>query len=143
MAFVGILTGIGLWLVGVPYALALGLLAGLLEFVPYLGPILSAIPILLVAIGAEPNVVLWALAVVVGVQQVENNVLQPLVERRAVEIPPALLMVALFAMGQLFGVPGLLVAAPLTAVLIIVVRRVYVERILEARHDPQAETQSA
>jgi predicted PurR-regulated permease PerM len=137
MAFVGILTGLGLWAIGVPYALALGLLAGLLEFVPYLGPILSAVPILLVAAGAGWKVALWALALVIAVQQLENNILQPLVERKAVEIPPALLMVMLFAMGQLFGVPGLLVAAPLTAVLLVIVRRVYIERVLESDEEPQ------
>lgn len=133
MVFIGVLTGVGLWLIGVPNALALGLLAGLLEFVPYLGPILSAVPALLLALAAGPTVALWTLGLVVGVQQIENNVLQPMVQKSAVDIPPVLLIVVLFAMGLLFGVPGLLVATPLLAVVMVVVRRVYVERLLEGR----------
>lgn len=131
MAFIGVLTGLGLWAIGVPYALALGFLAGLLEFVPYLGPILSAMPALIIAIAAGPTVALWTLGLVVGVQQVENNVLQPLVQKSAVDIPPVLLIITLFAMGSLFGIAGILVATPLLAVILVIVRRVYVERVLE------------
>jgi predicted PurR-regulated permease PerM len=107
--------------------------------VPYLGPILSAVPALLLALAAGPTVALWTLGLLVGVQQIENNVLQPLVQKSAVDIPPALLIIVLFGMGLLFGVPGLLVATPLLAVLIVAVRRIYVERILEGRSwDEQA-----
>lgn len=132
MAFIGLVTGFGLWVIGVPYWLALGILAGLLEFIPYLGPILSAVPSLLIALTVGPNVALLTLALLMGVQFVENNVLQPLVQRSAVDVPPALLIVVLFAMGSLFGVAGLLVATPLLAVVIVVVRRLYVDGCLEA-----------
>lgn len=142
MAFIGVMTGLGLWAIGVPYALALGVLAGLLEFIPYLGPILSAVPALLLAITAGPTVALWTLGLVVGVQQVENNILQPIVQKSAVDIPPTLLIVALFAMGLIFGVAGLLVATPLLAVLMVIVRRVYVQRILEGR-SPYGEAEPA
>jgi predicted PurR-regulated permease PerM len=112
MAFIGVLTGLGLWAIGMPYWLALGILAGVLEFVPYVGPILSAIPVLLIALTASPPLVLWAVALLVGVQQVENNILQPLIQKSSVDIPPVLLLVTLFAAGGLFGLPGLLVATP-------------------------------
>jgi len=71
------------------------------------------------------------------VQQAENNILQPLVQKSQVEIPPVLLIVVLFGMGQVFGVPGILVATPLLAVAIVIVRRVYVERLLEG-HEADA-----
>jgi predicted PurR-regulated permease PerM len=138
MVVIGLAVGLGLWAIGVPYALALGLFAGLVEFIPYLGPILSAGTAILVALGTEPNLVLWTIGLFVVVQQLENNVLQPVIQKSQVEIPPVLLIVVLFAMGQLFGVPGVLVATPLLAVAMVIVRRVYVERMLEGR-EPDAE----
>ncbi|MDB5513124.1 MAG: family transporter [Enterovirga sp.] len=138
MLTIGVVVGLGLWAIGVPYALALGFFAGLVEFIPYLGPILSAGVALLVALGTDPKLVLWTVGLFLVVQQAENNILQPLVQRSAVEIPPVLLMVVLFAMGLLFGVPGVLVATPLLAVTLVVVRRVYVERILEGRTEAGA-----
>lgn len=138
MVAIGVLVGLGLWAIGLPYALALGVLAGLLEFIPYIGPILTAVVVILVALGTDPKLALWATGLFILVQQAENNVLQPLVQKSTVEIPPVLLIVILFAMGQLFGVPGLLVATPLLALLLVIVRRVYVERILESGTAPGA-----
>lgn len=137
MAVIGVVVGLGLWVVGVPYALALGLFAGLVEFIPYLGPIMSAGVALLVALGTDPKLVLWTLGLFIVVQQAENNILQPLVQKSVVEIPPVLLMVVLFGMGLLFGVPGVLVATPLLAVVLVLVRRIYVERILEEKKTPE------
>ena len=77
------------------------------------------------------------------VQQAENNILQPLVQKKTVEIPPVLLIVVLFAMGQIFGVPGILVATPLLAIVLVIVRRIYVERILEGSGDAEPETVAA
>jgi predicted PurR-regulated permease PerM len=136
MAAIGVLVGIGLWAIGVPYALALGLFAGLVEFIPYLGPIMSAAVAILVALGTDPTLALWTLGLFIVVQQSENNILQPLVQRQAVEIPPVLLMVVLFGMGLLFGVPGVLVATPLLAVVLVLVKRIYVEAMLERREAP-------
>jgi predicted PurR-regulated permease PerM len=136
MVFIGVLVGLGLWVIGVPYALALGLLAGLLEFVPYLGPILSATPAILLALTDGTTTALWTLLLIIAVQQIENNVLQPLIQESQVHIPPVLLLVTLFAMGKVFGVAGLIAATPLLAVVLVIVRRVYVERILEGRSSP-------
>jgi predicted PurR-regulated permease PerM len=133
MAVIGVTVGFGLWVIGVPYSLALGLFAGLVEFIPYLGPIMSAGIAILVALGTEPSLVLWTIGLFVVVQQAENNVLQPMIQKSQVEIPPVLLIVVLFGMGLLFGVPGVLVATPLLAVVIVAVRRIYVERMLEGR----------
>jgi predicted PurR-regulated permease PerM len=133
MSIVALLSGVGLWALGVPYALVLGLFAGLLDFVPYLGPILGAAPAVLIALSESPSTALWTLALFFVVQQIEGNVLQPIIQQSAVDIPPALLLVFLFAMGQLFGLTGLLVATPLLAILLVAVRRIYVERILEGQ----------
>lgn len=133
MSVVGTLTGLGLWLIGVPSPLALGLLAGLLDFVPFLGPIAAAIPALLIAFNLDFEMGLWTLALYVVVQQTEGNFLYPLVQRYAVGIPPGLQLFALLAAGLLFGLPGVLLGAPLTVVAYVLVKRLYVR---EALHTP-------
>ncbi len=133
MAVVGLLTFFGLWLIGVPSALTLGLLAALLEFVPFLGPILAALPAILLAFAQEPEMALWTIALFVAIQQFEGNVLEPLIQQRAVEIPPALLLFALVAGTLLFGVSGILLAAPFTVVLFMLVKRLYVREALNTR----------
>lgn len=131
MTTIGVLIGLGLWALGVPYALAFGVLAGLLDFIPYLGPILGAVPAILLAFTQSPATALWVTALFLVVQQIEGNVVQPMMQESAVKIPPALLLVVLFGMGELFGLTGLIVATPVLAVAIVAVRRIYVERILE------------
>lgn len=130
MVIVGMLTGLGLWLAGVPAPLALGLLAGLLEFVPYIGPILAAVPGLLLAFTLGPQVVLYALLVYVLVQQIEANIVLPVVERHVLKLPPALVIFSVVALGLVFGTLGLLFAAPLTVLLVVVVSKLYVRETL-------------
>ena len=130
MVLVGLLTGLGLWLIGVPSALALGLLAGLLEFIPFAGPVLAAIPGVLLALVVSPELALWAVALYVGVQQIEGNLLQPLVQQYAVDLPPVVLLFSLLAFGMLFGVIGIIFAAPLTVVSYVLVKRLYVQEAL-------------
>lgn len=131
MTTIGVLIGLGLWALGVPYALAFGVLAGLLDFIPYLGPILGAVPAILIGFTQSPATALWVTLLFLVVQQIEGNVVQPMMQESAVKIPPALLLVVLFGMGELFGLTGLIVATPILAVGIVAVRRIYVERILE------------
>lgn len=125
MALVGVLAGLGLWLIGIPSALALGLIAGLLEFVPVVGPIVSAVPAILLAmlVGWEESLMVAALYL--AIQQVEGYVITPLVQQRAVDLPPALMLFSLIALGTVFGVPGVLLAAPLTVVLYIGLKTLY------------------
>ena len=101
MLLVGACTAAGLWLAGVPSAIALGLIAGLAEFVPIIGPILAAIPALLIASTQDWQTVLLALAVFVVVQQVESNLIAPLIVDRMVSIAPAVGLFAVVAMGVL------------------------------------------
>lgn len=130
MAAVGILTTLGLSLLGVPSAMALGLLAALLDFVPVIGPIAAAIPGLLIAMTVDMNTVLWTLLLYTAIQQVEGNVIQPIVQRRMVSLPPALLIFAILAMSLIFGPLGILFAAPLTVVAFVLVKQLYVRDTL-------------
>lgn len=131
MLLVGILITIGLLMIGVPSALALGFIAGLAEFVPYVGPIAAAIPAVLVASSHSWEMVWWTIGVYVVVQQVENNVIIPLIARQSVSIAPAVGIFAIIAMGILLGPLGLLLAFPLVVVLDVAVRRLYVRDTLD------------
>ena len=127
MLMVAVCTALGLWLVGVPYALILGLAAGLLDFIPYLGPVLSTVPSALIALTSGGlGLLVWAVLVHIIVQQLEGNLFQPLIQREAVSVPPVLLLLALLAFGQLFGLLGLIVATPLVAMGIVLVKELYV-----------------
>jgi len=130
MIMVGVLIAGGLALVGVPSALALGLIAGVTEFVPIIGPVIGAIPALLLASTESWDTVLWTLAVFVVVQQIESNVIMPLVAGRMVQVPAAAGLFAVVAIGVLFGPLGLLLGYPLAIVINVVVRRLYVRETL-------------
>jgi predicted PurR-regulated permease PerM len=130
MVLVGVMTGLGLWLAGVPSAFALGFIAGLAEFVPIIGPILAAIPIALVAGTQGWDTLLWAIAIVILVQQVESNLITPLIADRIATVAPAVGLFAVVAMGVLFGPLGLLFGFPLAVVFDVTVRRLYVHDTL-------------
>ena len=126
MVVVGLLTGLGLWALGMQSALTLGLLAGILEFIPFAGPILAAVPAILLALAVSPDLALWVLLVYFVVQQFEGNVLTPLVQQYAVELPGVVLLFSLLAFGMLFGTLGVVLAAPLAVVTYVLVKRLYV-----------------
>lgn len=131
MVAVGLLTGFGLWLLGVPSAFALGLLAGLLEFIPFAGPILAAVPAVLLALAVGPDLALWVALLYFAVQQFEGYVLTPLVQQYAVDLPGVVLLFSLLGFGALFGTLGIILAAPLSVVTYVLVKRLYV---IEALH---------
>ena len=131
MATIGTLTGIGLWLVGVPSPIVLGLLAGLLEFIPFAGPILAAVPGVLIGFSVSPELGLWALGVYFIVQQAEAYLIYPVIQQWAVHIPAAVLLFALMAFGMLFGPIGVVFAAPLSVVTYVLVKRLWVVETLE------------
>lgn len=132
MGLIGVVTGLGLWLLGVPSPLALGLLAGLLEFVPTIGPIAAAVPAILIAFTQSTELALWTLGLFVVIQQLEGNIIQPMVQKYAVDLPPALLLFSVVAGGYLFGIVGILFAAPLTVAAFVLVRRLYVVEALDS-----------
>ena len=112
MAFVGLLAYGGLFFLRVEYALPLAILAGVLEIVPTIGPTVSAIPAVLVALGSSPILALSVIALYIIVQQIENNLLVPLVMKRSVGLPPVLTILALMIGGRFGGVTGAVLAVP-------------------------------
>lgn len=127
MVAVGLLTAAGLWVAGVPLAIPLGILSALLDFVPFVGPLLAAVPGVLVAFSQGPEVAVYAALVYFGVQFVEGNVIMPMAQKWAVHLPPVLGLLSIVAFGLVFGVMGVLFAMPLTVVAIVLVRRLWVE----------------
>lgn len=125
MVFVGIGTTIGLLIVGVPAAAAIGLVAGLAEFVPYSGAIVAGIPAIILGFSQGTDTGLWTIAVLVVVQQVQGNLVMPLLQNQMVELPPALTIFGIIAAGILLGPVGVLLATPLTVVVLVLVRRLY------------------
>ena len=126
----GGLTALGLWLLGVPLALTLGLLAGLLNFVPNFGPWIAAIPAVLIAFLQGPQQALYVALLYLALQSVDGYILTPLVDRKSVELPPVLTIMAQVLLGLAFGFIGILLASPLTAVAMILVKMLYVEDML-------------
>ncbi|GGB51905.1 AI-2E family transporter [Blastomonas aquatica] len=129
--FVALFSGAGLALLGVPAAGGLGLIAGLLDVIPMVGPIIAAVPAVLLAFTVSPTVALWTLVLYIIVQQLQSYLLQPMIQKHAVDVPPAVLLFAVVAAGLLFGFIGVLLAAPLTVVLFVMVQRLYVKTLLE------------
>ena len=133
MLFLGTITGVGLYLIGVPVAFALGILSGISVFVPYIGPIVATVPGLLIALSVSPTLALYAAIVYIVAQQLEGNVALPLLQRWTVSMPPAVSLLAIVAFGLLFGLWGVLFATPLAVVTIRIVRMAYVEDFLDGK----------
>jgi predicted PurR-regulated permease PerM len=131
MCVVGIAAGIGLWWLQVPLAFTLAVMTGLLEFIPYLGPILSAAAPLLIAFNIDPELAFYVGVLYVSIQTAENYLLSPLVEQRAVALPPALVVFSTLLLAALAGPLGVLLASPLTATGIVAVKLLYVEDVVE------------
>lgn len=127
VVLIALTTWAGLALIGLPGAFLLGLQAGLVNFIPYLGPVIAAAPIGLAALAQGTSMVAWALGVHVVIQTLEGYVLAPLIQRRAVDLPPVLSLAAVLLFGALFGAMGVALATPLVAVLKVAVVRLYVE----------------
>jgi len=118
MLAVGLASGIGLGFLGVPLAMALGVVAGLCNFIPYIGAILGAIPAVLIALSQGTRTGLMVAGLYCVIQFLEGNVLAPLIQRHAVHMPPALAILSQTVFGTILGVPGLILASPLTAALL-------------------------
>jgi len=136
MTIIGLLFTIALFFIGVPFALLLGILSGLLAFIPFVGPAISVIPPILLALAQEPISALWVLLAYAGVQFVEGNIVQPVVMSRAVSLHPVIIVFALLIMGTLFGFIGVLLAIPLVAALHVLVHELWVKRMNELGTDP-------
>ncbi|MBE0598431.1 MAG: AI-2E family transporter [Desulfuromonadales bacterium] len=131
MAVIGVLTGVGLLLIGAPLALILGVIAGLFSFIPFLGPLLSAVPAILVGLTESPKVALGVVIVFAIVQFVESNLITPFIERRAVSMPPAFVVAGQFLMAVLLGFYGVLLATPLIVLFTVLVQMLYIQDVLD------------
>ncbi|HEV7240010.1 MAG TPA: AI-2E family transporter [Thermoanaerobaculia bacterium] len=130
MVVVGVITGVTLALLNVKGAAALGVLAGLLEFIPFFGPIASAIPAIGVALLDSPQKALYVVVFYFVMQQLEGNVLTPLLLEKRLDIPPVLTVVTVAALGIVFGVIGMLIAEPLLAAVLVTTKMLYVTDVV-------------
>lgn len=133
MVTIGTLTWAGLALVGCPVPLALGILAGVLVFVPVVGFLIAFVPTVLMALSESPQVAVAAIIAFLVVQQLEEQVVHPLAQKWATALPPALGLLALAATSLLFGIPGLIFGAPLTVVTMCLVKKLYLENGIEKK----------
>lgn len=141
MAMVGAFSAIGLWILGVPMPVTLGVVAGLLSFIPNVGPILAIIPQSLLAMQVGTSTVLYVILFNIAMQTVESYLLTPIIQQYEVSLPPVLTIVAQLLMGMLFGVIGVMMAAPLTVVVIVLVQMLYIQdRLGDIKTEPLAET---
>lgn len=130
MALIFLMVAAAMWFIGVPSPLALGLIAGLAEFVPLIGAFVGAIPAVLLAFAVGPQELLWTILAFVIIQQIESNIIMPVVQRQVVALPPAIALFSVVVFGVLFGPVGLLFAVPLAVVVFVLVKKLYVQETL-------------
>ena len=125
MSIIAVATTLALWAIGLPGFVALGVIAGLLQFIPNVGPLLSAVPAVGLALVVEPSKVVWVIVLYAAIQAIETNAITPLVMKRVIEVPPALALLFQSLMAIVFGFLGLLLAVPILAAVIVLVDRLY------------------
>ena len=130
MLIVAVFTWIGLWIVGIPLALILGIIAGLLAFVPNFGPLAALLFGVLIAATQGPDKMLWTAAVYTIVQVIESNLITPVIQQRQVSLPMALILFAQLVLGVYTGVLGLVLATPVFAIIMVLIKTFYVEDVL-------------
>lgn len=138
MMVVGIATVVGLWLLDIPLALTLGLLAALLTFIPNVGPILALVPAVLLAFLISPAQALYVALLYTGIQIVESYFFTPLLQKRTISLPPALTIFAQVIFGVMVGSLGFVLAAPLAAAGLVLVKMLYIEDTLNDPPEPNA-----
>jgi predicted PurR-regulated permease PerM len=130
MTTMGVLVGVGLWLAGVPSAAALGLLAGLSEFIPYVGPTAAMLPALGLAATKGTSPIVGTLVTYALVRLVQSNFITPYVTNRVISIPPAVTLFLIIGIGYVFGLFGLFFSAALLVVIFTLIRSLYLREVL-------------
>jgi predicted PurR-regulated permease PerM len=133
MLLLGVMTGVGMWLIGVPLPLALAVMSGVAVFVPYIGPAIATVPGLLLALSVSPTLALYAAIVYLIVLTIEGYISQPLLQRWTVSLPPVVNLLAILVFAPLFGIWGAVLATPLAVALWVLTQKVYIEDVLEDR----------
>jgi predicted PurR-regulated permease PerM len=136
--FVGGLATLALLIIGVPFAPVLGLIAGIFEILPNIGPYLGAIPAILIALATEPISAIWVALAFFAIQMIENLILVPRISGKSVQLHPALVMMVLVVGGQLAGLWGMIIAVPVTAI----IRDVFLYLYLRLLDDPLSPDQA-
>ena len=136
MTIIGLLFTVAMFVIGIPFALLLGIFSGLISFVPYVGPMISVIPPVLLALTGNPIDALWVILAYLGIQAIEGNLVQPMVMSRAIHLHPVTLVFALLTMGTLFGFVGVFLAIPLVAALHVLLRELWIGRMDQIGTDP-------
>jgi predicted PurR-regulated permease PerM len=134
LLIIGTVTGVGLWLVGIPSWAALGAIAGITEIIPYVGPILSGIIALAITLASDPQKFWWVLILCTAIHQLENHLVVPLILRGAASLPPVPLIITMLIMGSWFGILGVLLSAPLVSVVRALYLEMYVPRMDRWKH---------
>ncbi|HET7846828.1 MAG TPA: AI-2E family transporter [Acidimicrobiia bacterium] len=128
---VGVASSFGMWLIDLPFWLIIGILAGFLNLIPFLGPVVGgALAVLVALLNGDPGQAIWAVLIFVGIQQVDNHVITPLVQRARVNLSPLVIVLALIIGGSVAGLLGVLVAVPMTAAIRIIVGHLWRTRVL-------------
>ena len=130
MVFVGVLTWLGLLLLGVDIALTLAVLAALLTFIPNFGPVIAAVPAVLIGLLDSPMTAVWVIVLYIVIQTIESYLITPLIQQQTVSLAPALAMMAQLMMAAFIGGMGLALATPVTVVVLVLVRSLYVQDFL-------------
>jgi predicted PurR-regulated permease PerM len=128
MFVVFVLTSIGLVIIGVPMWTALALIAGILNFIPNFGPLIALLPAVLVAFMQGPSTAFWVIALYMFVQVTESNFITPMVQKKLVSIPPALIIIAQLLIAPLTNAWGLVLATPLMLIVIVLIKELYIKQ---------------
>jgi len=143
MVLIGVLSTIAVLLIGLPSPWALGLMAGIAEFVPFIGPIISAIPAVLVAATQSSHAVIWTIVAYTLIHQLEGHLVVPFIQRYMFVIPPAVTLLGIVAIGALFGITAIPLASPLAVVTFVVIKKLYVRDALEQPNAPSRDAARA
>ncbi|WP_342646261.1 AI-2E family transporter [Mucilaginibacter sp. CSA2-8R] len=127
MVLIAVLTFIGLSIIGIPMALALAVIAGILNFIPNFGPLMAMVPAVLLGFVDSTQTAIIVAALYILIQTLESNIITPTIQRRMINLPPALLIIAQLLMGTLSGALGIILATPLLAITMVLVEELYIK----------------
>lgn len=130
LLLVGVMSGLGLWLLGIPLALTFGLLSGFSTFIPYIGPFLSSLLPILLALSLGPIHCFYTVVLYIVIYTIDSYLILPVVQEQTVALPPVVTLVSQVVMGLLVGFIGIIFATPLAAIILVLVKMLYVEDVL-------------
>jgi predicted PurR-regulated permease PerM len=133
MVIVGVMSLVAYWWIGLPSPFALALIAGVTNFIPYLGPLLGAVPAIIFALAMDLETIFWTVGAILVIQQVEGHFLTPYIQRRVVLMPPVLVLFSIVVFGFLFGMLGVVLGVPLAVALAVLIKKLWMREVLGER----------